>query len=228
MDICVIIVEEYFQKDLRWNYMNKNDEDYKRFIKIFCYPTYDMDWSGDPYSEDLIIADPSHICGIIITENVAKRSSYDTGWKTYSYNGFKPSKKDHNIIYFDKKFFQCDFVKNVLNGFFKPSKIEYEIRVLGQPDNDYWCLLFKLDNSYSIGITNLKESFLFERDGKFVFTKTEWIDDEEVIIEEYPEDWVDGKAVHEEQMSYGIYKRVVWDQSKLFTEIEDEGDSLLI
>lgn len=205
-----------------------------KFIDVFAYKGY-LEWYNDERvakrSDAILISDPSNICGIVYTNKVLEKATHDTGWTSYQYNGFKPSKKDSNYVLFEGRFYSCDFMLKTFNKFFKGG-VSFDIRIASIPENDLYYLLIKIDGLFSLAIANIRYDVMhIEGDGVlFIKTKPEEINgeivDKEISRHFIP--WKNGKAIFEDEWLGGKWNRVVYNQDYLFYKQQEIGDSLLI
>ncbi len=204
----------------------------QKFINAFAYTGY-LDWFKDEINknEAILISCPSNICGIVYTEKAVEGGTYDTGWKSYTYNGFKPSKKNTNYVLFEGHFYSCDFILKAFNKFFK-DKLNFDIRIISRPDDDYYIFLIKIDSIFSIGIANLKNISIKEEAGGVSFIDTEWIlegkEEKEIELDRHYVEWDGGKVIYNELWRGKDWIKVVYNQDYLFSKQEEIGDSLLI
>ena len=204
----------------------------EKFIKTFAYTGY-LDWYIDEVerNEAILISDPSNICGVVYTDKVVERCIDDSGWREYTYNGFRPSKKNTNYVLFEGQFYSVDFILKAFNKFFK-DKTNFEIRICSVAENDYYAFLIKIDSIFSIGIANLKDISIKEVEDGVIFQDTEWVtegnEEKVVVVDTHYVEWEDRKAIYEDYSLGKLWKKVVYSQDYLFSNLEEVGDSLLI
>jgi len=206
----------------------------QQFLKVFAYTGY-LDWFKDEklgnINEAILISDPSNICGIVYTDKILKLCIDDTGWRSYIYNGFKPSKKNTNYVLFEGQFYSVEFMLKAFNKFFK-DKTNFEIRISSVAENDYYALLIKIDGTFSIGIANLKDIAIREEKGGVAFLDTDWVSEgdteKQVEVGRHYVEWDKGKAVYTSTWMGRDWTKVVYSQDYLFNKQEEIGDSLLI